>query len=135
VVETAVNFIESEMPETIIPAGYFPIILFFVIALLFGLVTLFFGSLIRPNRPSAEKLSPYECGNPPFMDSRSRVFIRYYLVAVLFVLFDLEAVFLYPWAVVYHKIGIYGLVEMLLFIVILLVGYAYAWRKGALEWD
>jgi NADH-quinone oxidoreductase subunit A len=123
------------MPVTTIPSSYFPIILFFIIALLFGIVTLLFGSLIRPSRPSEEKLSPYECGNPPFMDSRSRVFIRYYLVAVLFVLFDLEAVFLYPWAVVYDKIGLYGLTEMILFVAILLIGYAYAWRKGAFEWD
>jgi NADH-quinone oxidoreductase subunit A len=123
------------MPVTTIPSSYFPIILFFIIALLFGIVTLLSGSLIRPSRPSEEKLSPYECGNPPFMDSRSRVFIRYYLVAVLFVLFDLEAVFLYPWAVVYDKIGLYGLTEMILFVAILLIGYAYAWRKGAFEWD
>ncbi len=123
------------MPETVIPYRYLPIVIFFVIALAFGMITLLFGALVRPSRPNPDKLSPYECGNVPFMDSRSRIFIRYYLTAVLFVLFDLEAVFLYPWAVIYHRIGWYGLIEMFLFILILLIGYAYAWRKGALEWD
>ena len=126
------------MPETITPFNmhpYFPILLYIMIGLAFGVFTLFFGALLRPNRPNPEKLSPYECGNPPFMDARQRVFVRYYLIAVLFVLFDLEAVFLYPWAVVYNKIGLFGLVEMVLFILILLVGYVYAWRKGAFEWD
>lgn len=123
------------MPETAIPSSYLPIIFYLMVGLAFGVFTLLFGALIRPNRPNPVKLSPYECGNPPFMDSRQRVFVRYYMVAVLFVLFDLEAVFLYPWAVVYRKIGIFGLVEMIVFILILLVGYAYAWRKGALEWD
>lgn len=126
------------MPDATIPSSlhpYLPILFYIIIGLGFGIVTLLFGALIRPSSPNPEKLSPYECGNPPFKDARQRVFARYYLIAVLFVLFDLEAVFLYPWAVVYHSIGVYGLVEMLLFILILLVGYFYAWRKGALEWD
>ncbi len=123
------------MPETTIPANYLPIIIFLVIAFLFGTFTLFFGYLLRPSSPNTDKLAAYECGNPPFMDSRSKVFVRYYLVAVMFVLFDLEVVFLYPWAVVYRKLGLFALGEMLLFILILLFGYAYAWRKGALEWD
>lgn len=126
------------MTEAAIPSiyhHYLPILFYTFIGLAFGVVTLLFGALIRPNRPNETKLSAYECGNPPFMDSRQRVFVRYYMVAVLFVLFDLEAVFLYPWAVVYRKIGIFGLIEMIIFILILLVGYAYAWRKGALEWD
>ncbi len=123
------------MPETTIPANYLPIIIFFIIAFIFGTFTLFFGYLVRPSSPNRDKLAPYECGNPPFMDSRSKVFVRYYLVAVMFVLFDLEVVFLYPWAVVYRKLGLFALVEMVVFILILLFGYAYAWRKGALEWD
>jgi NADH-quinone oxidoreductase subunit A len=123
------------MPETTIPANYLPIIIFLVIAFLFGTFTLFFGYLVRPSSPNPDKLAAYECGNPPFMDSRSKVFVRYYLIAVMFVLFDLEVVFLYPWAVVYRKLGLFALVEMVLFILILLFGYAYAWRKGALEWD
>lgn len=126
------------MPEIKLPADlhpYLPILLYLMIGAAFGVFTLLFGAIIRPNKPNPVKLSAYECGNPPFMDARQRVFVRYYLIAVLFVLFDLEAVFLYPWAVVYNKIGLYGLVEMILFILILLVGYAYAWRKGAFEWD
>ncbi len=126
------------MPEAAAASSYhpyFPILLYLIIGAAFGIFTLLFGALIRPNRPTEAKLSAYECGNPPFMDARQRVFIRYYLVAVLFVLFDLEVVFLYPWAVVYNKIGLYGLIEMVLFILILFVGYIYAWRKGALEWD
>jgi NADH-quinone oxidoreductase subunit A len=126
------------MPESFTTSNlhpYFPILLYILIGLAFGIFTLLFGSLLRPSSPNPEKLSPYECGNPPFMDARQRVFVRYYLIAVLFVLFDLEAVFLYPWAVVYNKIGIFGLVEMVLFILMLLVGYIYAWRKGAFEWD
>ncbi len=123
------------MPETTIPANYLPIIIFIIIGAFFGTFTLFFGYLVRPSSPNRDKLEPYECGNPPFMDSRSKVFVRYYLVAVMFVLFDLEVVFLYPWAVVYRKLGLFALVEMVLFILILLFGYAYAWKKGALEWD
>lgn len=126
------------MPETTLsltPHPYFPILIYVVIGAAFGVVTLLFGALIRPSKPGKEKLSAYECGNPPFMDARQRVFVRYYLIAVLFVLFDLEAVFLYPWAVVFRKIGLFAWIEMLLFILILLVGYIYAWRKGALEWD
>jgi NADH-quinone oxidoreductase subunit A len=123
------------MPETSIPESYLPIIFFILVGGAFGIVTLLFGALVRPSRPNPEKLAPYECGNPPFTDSGHRVFVRYYMLAVLFVLFDLELVFLYPWAVVYKKIGLYALIEMVLFILILLVGYAYAWKKGALEWD
>lgn len=113
---------------------YVPVIIFLVVALAFGFVSLLMTRLLRPNRPYAEKLAPYECGNPPLMDARGRFFIRFYLIAILFVLFDVEAVFLYPWAVLYGKIGLYGFIEMMIFIAILLVGYLYAWRKGALEW-
>ncbi len=123
------------MPETTIPTTYLPIIFFILIGGVFGLATLLVGAIVRPSSPNPEKLAPYECGNPPFTDSRHRVRVRYYLIAVLFVLFDLEAVFPYPWAVVYRKIGFYALIEMVLFIAILLVGYAYAWKKGGLEWD
>jgi len=126
------------MPVTTLSANihpYFPILLYIMIGAAFGVFTLLFGALIRPSRPTPDKLSPYECGNPPFMDARQRVFVRYYLIAVLFVLFDLEVVFLYPWAIVYKKLGLFALIEMILFILILLFGYFYAWRKGALEWD
>jgi len=123
------------MPETTIPAAYLPIIYYLLIGAAFGVFTLLLGAVVRPSRPTRAKLEAYECGNPPFMDARQRVFVRYYLVGVLFVLFDLEAVFLYPWAVVQGKIGLFALIEMILFIAVLLVGYFYAWRKGALEWD
>ncbi len=114
--------------------GYIPIFIFFLVALAFGAGTLVIAWLIRPNRPYAEKLSPYECGMPPLMSARERFSIRFYIIAILFLLFDVEAVFLYPWAVVYGRIGLFGFIEMMLFIGILLVGYFYAWRKGALEW-
>ncbi|MFQ5455414.1 MAG: NADH-quinone oxidoreductase subunit A [Nitrospirota bacterium] len=114
---------------------YLPILIFLIIAIAFGSVTIIVGYLVRPRRPYQEKLSPYESGVPPFSDARAPFPIRYYIICMLFVLFDIEAVFLYPWAVVFDKIGLYGLVEMILFILILLVGYVYAWKKGALEWD
>jgi NADH-quinone oxidoreductase subunit A len=114
---------------------YFPILLFIVIALAFGVVTLAISYLVQPRFPEAEKLSPYECGSEPFSDARMPFPVRYYIFAMLFVIFDIEVIFLYPWAVVFNKIGLIGLVEMLVFIALFLVAYVYAWRKGALEWD
>ncbi|MEK7280373.1 MAG: NADH-quinone oxidoreductase subunit A [Nitrospirota bacterium] len=118
-----------------LPSNYLPIVVFIVIAIAFGGVTLLIGPLVRPKKIYPEKLSPYESGMKPFSDARTPFPMRYYIIAMLFVLFDIEVVFLYPWAVVFNKIGLYGLVEMMLFIAILLVGYFYAWKKGALEWD
>jgi NADH-quinone oxidoreductase subunit A len=115
--------------------NYLPILVFIIFAIAFAIGGLIFSYLIRPNKPDPEKLSPYECGIPPMTDARERFSIRFFIIAMLFLLFDVEAVFLYPWAVVYNKIGLYGLIEMMLFIGILLVGYVYAWRKGALEWE
>ena len=115
--------------------NYLPILFFIIFAFAFAIGTLIFSYLVRPNKPDPEKLSPYECGIPPMMDARERFSIRFFIIAMLFLLFDVEVVFLYPWAVVYNKIGLYGFVEMMLFIAILLVGYIYAWRKGALEWE
>jgi NADH-quinone oxidoreductase subunit A len=115
---------------------YWPVFMFLLIGTGFGIVTLIFACLVRPSKPDPEKLSTYECGMPLFMGaSEKRFSIRFYIIAILFLLFDIEAVFLYPWAVVYKKIGLFGFVEMMLFIIILLVGYLYAWRKGALEWE
>jgi len=99
-------------------------------ALLLGNIS----KLLGPNRPTATKLTPYESGMPPIGPAQQRYTVRYYIIAMLFVVFDIEAVFLYPWAIAFDAIGIYGLIEMFLFIVLLLVGYAYAWRKGALDW-
>ncbi|MCC6140300.1 MAG: NADH-quinone oxidoreductase subunit A [Nitrospira sp.] len=114
---------------------YFPILLFIFIALAFGVVTLVISYFAQPKYPEPEKLSTYECGSEPFSDARMPFPVRYYVFAMLFVIFDIEVIFLYPWAIVFEKLGIIGLVEMLVFIALFLVAYVYAWRKGALEWD
>ncbi len=115
--------------------GYFPILLFVFVALAFGMVTLLISYLVQPKFPEPEKLSTYECGAEPFSDARMPFPVRYYIFAMLFVIFDIEVIFLYPWAVVFGKIGLIGLIEMLIFIGLFVVAYVYAWRKGALEWD
>ena len=114
---------------------YFPILFFVLVALLFGVATLFLSYLVQPKYPEPEKLSSYECGSEPFSDARMPFPVRYYIFAMLFVIFDIEVIFLYPWAVVFSKIQLIGLIEMLVFIGLFLVAYVYAWRKGALEWD
>jgi NADH-quinone oxidoreductase subunit A len=115
--------------------AYLPILLLVIVAILFGMVALVFSSLIGPKKPSALKLSPYESGCEPVGTARERFSIKFYLIAMLFILFDIEAVFLYPWAILYKKLGMFGLAEMGVFIVILFVGYIYVWKKGALEWE
>jgi NADH-quinone oxidoreductase subunit A len=115
--------------------AYLPILLLVIVAVLFGMGSLVFSSLIGPKKPSALKLSPYESGCEPVGTARERFSIKFYLIAMLFILFDIEAVFLYPWAILYKKLGVFGLVEMGVFIVILFVGYIYVWKKGALEWE
>jgi NADH-quinone oxidoreductase subunit A len=114
---------------------YFPIMFFIVLALVFGIWTLVVSSLLQPKYPEPEKLTVYECGSEPFSDARMPFPVRYYIFAMLFVIFDIEVIFLYPWAVVFTKIELIGLIEMLVFIGLFLVAYVYAWRKGALEWD
>jgi NADH-quinone oxidoreductase subunit A len=114
---------------------YFPILLFVFIAFAFGVGTLLISYFVQPRYPEPEKLSTYECGSEPFSDARMPFPVRYYIFAMLFVIFDVEVIFLYPWAIVFNKIGLIGLVEMLIFIGLFLVAYVYAWRKGALEWD
>ncbi len=116
-------------PGSYIPKEYLPVLIIMVIAFAFGLGALLVGNLFRLRRPYKEKLMPYESGNPPVGEPRYRFSIKFYIIAMLFVIFDVEAVFLYPWAVVYDKIGLYALVEMMLFIAILVVGYIYAWKK------
>ena len=114
---------------------YGPILIFFVIAAAFPIVTLWVAKLVRPTPvPSAEKIMPYECGITPESDSRGRYTVRYYLVAILFVIFDVETIFLFPWAVQYNALGLFGFVEMMVFLGILIVGYIWIWRRGALEW-
>ncbi|KUM03821.1 NADH-quinone oxidoreductase subunit A [Chromobacterium subtsugae] len=116
--------------------NYFPILLFILIGLLVGVVPLLLGKLLGPNRPDAEKLSPYECGFAAFEDARMRFDVRYYLVAILFILFDLEVAFMIPWAVTLKDgLGLFGLGAMAVFLAILTVGFVYEWKKGALNWD
>jgi NADH-quinone oxidoreductase subunit A len=106
-----------------------------IIAFVFGFGALLVGNLFRLKRDYPEKLMPYESGNPPVGEPRQRFNVRFYIIAMLFVIFDVEAVFLYPWALVYDKIGLYALIEMMLFIGVLVIGYVYAWKKEAFEWD
>lgn len=115
--------------------NYFPILLFILIGLSIGVLSMVAGWLLAPNRPDAEKLSPYECGFGAFEDARMKFDVRYYLIAILFILFDLEIAFLFPWAVVLNEIGWFGFAAMLVFLSILVVGFVYEWVKGALEWD
>jgi NADH-quinone oxidoreductase subunit A len=114
---------------------YFPILLFILIGIAVGVLPVALGWLIGPNRPDSEKLSPYECGFEAFEDARMRFDVRYYLVAILFILFDLEIAFLFPWAIVLEEIGMFGFVSMMIFLAILVVGFIYEWKKGALEWE
>jgi NADH-quinone oxidoreductase subunit A len=115
--------------------NYFPVLMFILVGLAFGVVPMLAGWLLAPNRPDAEKLSPYECGFEAFEDARMKFDVRYYLVAILFILFDLEIAFLFPWAVVLEEIGLFGFVAMMIFLGILVVGFAYEWMKGALDWE
>jgi len=114
---------------------YFPILLFILVGLVVGVAPMVLGKLLAPNRPDPEKLSPYECGFEAFEDARMKFDVRYYLVAILFILFDLEIAFLFPWATVINDVGMAGFLAMMLFLGILVVGFVYEWAKGALEWE
>ena len=114
---------------------YFPILLFILFGLFLAGVLLSLGKLVAPNKPDPEKLSAYECGFEAFEDARMKFDVRYYLVAILFILFDLEIAFLFPWAVVLPDIGYAGFIAMMVFLAILIVGFIYEWKKGALEWE
>ncbi len=115
--------------------NYFPVLLFILVGLGVGVAPMLAGWLLAPNRPDAEKLSPYECGFEAFEDARMKFDVRYYLVAILFILFDLEIAFLFPWAVVLEEIGLFGFLAMVIFLGILVVGFVYEWMKGALDWE
>jgi len=115
--------------------NYFPILIFIVVGLGLGAVMILVGVVLGPNRPDSQKLSPYECGFEAFEDSRMKFDVRYYLVAILFIIFDLEIAFLFPWAVVLDEIGMFGFLAMMLFLGVLVVGFIYEWKKGALEWE
>ena len=115
--------------------NYFPILVFILVGVAFGILPVVLGSLVAPSRPDSEKLSPYECGFEAFEDARMKFDVRYYLVAILFILFDLEIAFLFPWAVAFKDIGLVGFWAMMVFLSILVVGFIYEWKKGALDWD
>ena len=120
-------------------ANYFPILLFLAIGAAVGIGALVTSGVLARlsgvQNPDSEKLSPYECGFEAFEDARMKFDVRYYLVAILFILFDLEIAFLFPWAIVLQDIGWFGLISMLIFLAILVVGFIYEWKKGALEWE
>ncbi|MBX9603165.1 MAG: NADH-quinone oxidoreductase subunit A [Bryobacteraceae bacterium] len=116
------------------PAGYLPFFLFLVLAILFPLATLIVAKLIRPSAPLPVKREAYECGIPAASTSRGRYAVRFYIIAILFVIFDVETVFLFPWAVHYKALGWFGVAEVAVFLAILVVGYLWAYKKGALEW-
>lgn len=113
---------------------YIPIFLFVLVAIGFAIFTLVLSSLVQSSRYNKVKLQPYECGIEPKTDARDRYSVRYYLIAMLFVIFDVETVFMFPWAVILEDLGVFGLIEMFVFLFILVVGFLYAWKKGALEW-
>ncbi len=115
--------------------NYIPIFLMIAVGVFFGIVMVKLNEWLGPKRPSDEKLSTYESGMEPVRTARERFSVKFYLVAVLFILFDIEVVFLYPWAVSFESLGLLGFVTMTIFIVILFLGFVYVWRKGALEWD
>ena len=121
--------------------NYFPILVFILVGVTIGVLPILLGWLVAPNRPDSEKLSPYECGFEAFEDARMKFDVRYYPIAIIFILFDLEIAFLFPWAAIFKEIvetqaiKTFGFVEMMVFVAILVVGYVYAWAKGALDWE
>ena len=116
-------------------AEYFPVLLFLAISTAIGVSLVVIGGLLGPSRPDSEKLSPYECGFEAFEDTRMKFDVRYYLVAILFIIFDLEIAFFNPWAVALDVLGAYGLVAMVIFVLELVVGFFIVWKRGALEWE
>lgn len=115
--------------------NYFPILLFILVGLAVGVGPLVLSRIVSPSKPDFAKNSPFECGFEAFEDARMRFDVRYYLVAILFILFDLEIAFLFPWAVVLQEIGLFGFIAMMIFLGVLVIGFIYEWMKGALEWD
>ena len=114
---------------------YLPIVVTFAVAALVPALFLAVGTILGPRRPSAVKAEAFECGNPPSGPAWGRFAVKFYLPAILFIVFDVEVVFMYPWAVYYRRLGVFGFVEMMIFIFVLALGLVYVWRKGALEWD
>ncbi len=116
-------------------AEYLPTLVFLIVAAGIGMSLIVIGNILGPKRPSAEKLSAYECGFNAFEDSRMQFDVRYYLVAILFIVFDLEIAFVYPWALIFRDLGVFGLIEMGIFLGLLVIGFVYVWKRGALEWE
>ncbi len=116
-------------------AEYFPVLIFLLISLALGVILLVTGGILGPRSPDSEKGSPYECGFEAFEDTRSKFDVRYYLVAILFIIFDLEIAFFIPWALVLDNLGVFGLAAMIVFVVELIIGFFFVWKKGALEWE
>jgi NADH-quinone oxidoreductase subunit A len=117
-----------------VPQNYIPAFIFVLVALAIPAVTLVIAKAVRPDNPSAAKLSPYECGIDPVDNARGRYTVRFYIVAILFVVFDVETIFLFPWAVQFRALRMFGFIEMMVFLAVLVVGYIWIWKKGALEW-
>ena len=121
--------------------NYFPILMSVLVGIAVGVLPVAMGFMLAPSSPDPEKLSPYECGFEAFEDARMKFDVRYYLIAILFILFDLEIAFLFPWATIFkdivatESIKLFGFIEMMIFVTILVIGYVYAWAKGALEWE
>ena len=115
--------------------NYLPILVFLVLGLIFGVAPIALAYLLAPQRPDSAKLSPYDCGFEAFEDSRMKFDVRFYLVAILFIIFDLEIAFMFPWAVVLEDLGVYGFWAMFVFLAILVAGFAYEWKRGAMEWE
>ncbi len=116
-------------------SGLFPVLALFVVASAFGIANVLLSSLLGPRRPGKVKDQAYECGIDPTGDARLRFSVKFYIIAMLFILFDIEAIFLYPWAVLFQQLRMFGLVEMMAFMGFLVTGYIYLWRRGALDWD
>jgi NADH-quinone oxidoreductase subunit A len=127
--------VQPSFKETHVLNAYVPIALFLVVAAGVGVALMVLGRLLGPQRPGAEKLSPYECGFVAFEDAHIQFDVRYYLIAIMFIAFDLEIAFVFPWAVIFRDLGFIGLVEMGIFLGLLLLGFIYVWKKGALEWE
>jgi NADH-quinone oxidoreductase subunit A len=130
------NFLEGIGMEllNLYQNNYLIVVVFLCLGVLLPVVALFIAKLLRPYKPSDEKYTTYESGNEPFHDSRIQFNVRYYMFALMFVIFDVETVFLYPWAVAYEKLGVFALIEMTIFVVMLLIGLIYAWKKKVLKW-
>jgi len=115
--------------------NYFPVLLFMMVGAFVGIAAVTLGSLIAPHQPDSAKLSPYECGFEAFEDARMKFDVRYYLIAILFILFDLETVFFFPWAIAMDELGLFGYLTMVVFVIEFVVGFWYIWKKGALDWE